>query len=112
MTFRYGWQLFHHNELDRQIKQLYVEYLKTEHLSVEDRLEDPNFAAFTEIGRLMFKTIPEDPTLHEYSRGLPYSGPWSHWRRAKFGDRFHLYFKFNSEPKVIIYGCVVDTKPK
>ena len=39
-------------------------------------------------------------------------GPaFRHWRRAKFGQRFRLFFRFDSKIKIIIFAWVNDKKP-
>ncbi len=37
-------------------------------------------------------------------------GNYRHWRRAKIGQRFRLFFRFDSKTKIIIYAWVNDNK--
>ncbi|WP_425502497.1 type II toxin-antitoxin system YhaV family toxin [Parapusillimonas granuli] len=35
-------------------------------------------------------------------------GPSHHWRGAKIGRRFRLFFQYVSKAKIIAYACVKD----
>jgi toxin YhaV len=36
--------------------------------------------------------------------------PFRHWRRAKIGRRFGLFFRFDSRSRIIIYAWVNDAQ--
>lgn len=112
MTDRYGWKLVFHDTIRDQLVRLYAAFSMTDHLKKEDRELDPNVQLLGALSQLMFKTIPEDPTLSEYSRGVPTSGEWQFWRRVKFGERFTLYFRFHTAPNLIIYALITDSEQK
>ena len=55
-------------------------------------------------------TIPADPTRSEYRQGDTLGPENRHWFRAKFGgQRFRLFFRYDSKTKVIIYAWVNDS---
>jgi toxin YhaV len=61
----------------------------------------------------MFVTIPTDPTQPEYRQGNTLGDDYKHWFRAKFGgQRFRLFFRFDTKAKVIIYAWVNDEDTK
>lgn len=112
MTERYGWKLVFHDTIRGQLERLSAAVTSTDHLSDEDRAPDPNVQLLNALAQLMFKTIPEDPTLPQYSRGVPASGPWQFWRWVKFGERFSLHFRFHTGPNLIIYALITDSQSK
>lgn len=61
------------------------------------------------LARLIFETIPADPTRPEYRQGDTLGTARKHWFRAKFGNgRFRLFFRYDSRTKVIIFAWVND----
>ena len=59
--------------------------------------------------KLLFETIPADPTRPEYRQGDTLRTARKHWFRAKFGNgRFRLFFRYDSTTKVIIFAWVND----
>lgn len=59
--------------------------------------------------KLLFDTIPADPTRSEYRQGETLGNTRKHWFRAKFGNgRFRLFFRYDSKAKVIIFAWVND----
>lgn len=61
------------------------------------------------LARLIFETIPADPTRPEYRQGDTLEKTRKHWFRAKFGNgRFRLFFRYDSKTKVIVFAWVND----
>jgi toxin YhaV len=112
VTKRYGWKIVFHDTIRHQLETLHDAVSRTDHLTHEGRYLDPNVQLWCAVSQLMLKTIPENPMLPEYSRGVPASGPWQFWRLVKFGERFALFFRFHVEPNLIIYALITDTQSK
>lgn len=63
------------------------------------------------LNKLIFQTIPADPTATFYRQGTTLGGAHKHWFRAKFGNgRFRLFFRYSSVEKIIIFAWVNDDK--
>ncbi|MBV5263901.1 type II toxin-antitoxin system YhaV family toxin [Pinisolibacter aquiterrae] len=61
------------------------------------------------LGKLVFQTIPADPTATIYRQGSTLGDDHRHWFRAKFGNgRFRLFFRYDTGAKVIIFAWVND----
>ncbi len=61
------------------------------------------------LGKLVFQTIPADPTAPIYRQGSTLGDGHRHWFRAKFGNgRFRLFFRYDTGAKVIIFAWVND----
>jgi len=56
----------------------------------------------------MLDIVPSDPSCAEYRQGNTLGVVNRHWRRAKIGRRFRLFFRYDSASKVIVYGWVND----
>ena len=57
---------------------------------------------------IMFKEIPLNPMSYAYLQGNTLGSEYRHWKRAKLFTRFRLFFRFNSEQKIILYAWLND----
>jgi toxin YhaV len=106
-----GWQIFAHPLLLDQLERLVgaVE---------EERAKNPrkyqasaNAKLLRALSRLLFETIPDDPARPEYRLGNTLGADHRHWFRAKFGgQRFRLFFRYDSRAKIIVYAWVNDNR--
>jgi toxin YhaV len=107
---RNGWKLLRHPAFDEIHGALMaeVERLKIEH--PENWQSHPKAKLLTRINSLIFDEIPDNPNAAEYQQGNTLGTENRHWRRAKFLQRFRLFFRFDSKSQIIIYGWVNDEK--
>jgi len=105
---RHGWQLYQHpafripfDALTADVEQLSEKNPKTYH-------SHPKTKLLARIKALILDEIPKDPTSSKFLLGNALSPHHRHWRRAKFLKRFRLFFRFNSQQKIIIYAWVND----
>lgn len=108
MIRRHGWHLLFHDCLIGQLRKL-------EDAVVRVKVHDPaGFAAnanvklFNALSRLMLETVPREPNCDEYRQGNTMGPAFRHWRRAKIGRRFRLFFRFDSKTRTIIFAWVND----
>ena len=71
-----------------------------------DALENANVKLYAALAKLMLETIPSDPARDEYRQGNTMGPDFRHWRRAKIGRRFRLFFRYDSRTKIIVYAWV------
>ncbi len=64
------------------------------------------------IAKLAFDVIPQDPGRAEYRQGGTLGEEYKHWFRAKFFQRYRLFFRFHKESKIIVYAWVNDEDSK
>ena len=57
---------------------------------------------------LILEVVPSDPNRDEYRQGNTMGPAFRHWRRAKIGRRFRLFFRFDSKTRIIIFTWVND----
>jgi toxin YhaV len=93
---------------DQQFRQL-VE--QVEALAAKDPVGykgQPATKLLSTINRHIRETIPLDPAASEFRQGNTLGSDNRHWFRAKFHERYRLFYRFSSKEKVIIYAWVND----
>lgn len=110
MIQRHGWNLLFHDCLIAQLQKL-------DAAAARVRAQDParyesnaNTKLFAALANLIFETVPGDPNREEYRQGNTMGPGFRHWRRAKIGRRFRLFFRFDSKTRIIIFTWVNDEK--
>ena len=105
---RHGWTLLFHDCLIDQLRKLH-------HAVQRARRSDPvgfefnaNVKLFHALSRLMLEVIPQDPSRDEYRQENTLGARYRHWRRARIGRRFRLFFRYDSRAKIIVYAWVND----
>lgn len=103
-----GWTLLFHRCLVEQLERL--EAAADRALAGDPRHagENANVKLYAALARLILETVPGDPSRDEYRQGNTLGPAFRHWRRAKIGRRFRLFFRYDSRSKVIIYAWVND----
>lgn len=108
---KYGdWSLLFHRCAREQLERLKA---ASDKAIVSDPQSSPgnaNVKLYAALATLMLETIPSDPSRDEYRQGNTMGPAFRHWRRAKIGRRFRLFFRYDSRTKVIVYAWVNDEK--
>jgi toxin YhaV len=99
--------LFHHCVLE-QLERLKSASDKALATSPATAHENANVKLYAALARLMLETIPSDPARDEYRQGNTMGPDFRHWRRAKIGRRFRVFFRYDSRTRVIVYAWVND----
>lgn len=101
-----GWTILAHPFFLDQLEKLIdaVETLRAK--KPDDYGKNANTKLLAALNKLVFQTIPGDPTATAYRQG---GNTHKHWFRAKFGNgRFRLFFRYDLNAKVIIFAWVND----
>lgn len=104
-----GWTIFAHPLFLDQLEKLTdaVEVLKAN--KPDQYQKNANTKLLAALNKLVFQTIPADPTATVYRQGSTLGEAHKRWFRAKFGSgRFRLFFRYDSTAKVIIFAWVND----
>lgn len=107
---RHGWNLLFHECLSEQLQRLYAAVERAQAQDPAGFESNANVKLFNALSKLMFETVPSDPNREEYRQGNTMGATFRHWRRAKVGRRFRLFFRFDSKTKIIIFAWVNDEK--
>lgn len=100
-----GWNLLFHPLLIEQIKKF--DYAAQQASFNEDNAIVTLLKA---LSKLIYERIPLDPSAPEYRQGTTLGKDYRYWRRAKFCGRFRLYFRYDTNSKIIAYIWVNDSK--
>ena len=104
------WSLLFHRCVLEQLERLKAASDKAIANSPQNALENANVRFYAALAKLMLETIPSDPARDEYRQGNTMGPDFRHWRRARIGRRFRLFFRYDSRTKVIVYAWVNDEK--
>jgi toxin YhaV len=105
-----GWQIFAHPLLLDQIERLTAAVARAKTKDLQGFQKSANAKLLAALRKLMLETIPSDPTRPEYRQGGTLGANRKHWFRAKFGgQRFRLFFRYDSAAKIILFAWVNDT---
>ena len=105
---RHGWTLLFHDCVVEQLRKLHQAARRAEHNSPHDFGSNANVKLFRALSQLMLEVIPGDPSRDEYRQGNTLGASHRHWRRAKIGRRFRLFFRYDSRSRVIVFAWVND----
>jgi toxin YhaV len=105
-----GWTLYWHPAFKEQFDKTLsaVQAIKDNRpreLSSNDRAK-----LLKRVLEIIVDEIPEDPHHAKFAQGNTLGETNRFWRRAKFLQRFRLFFRFSSSAKIIIYAWVNDEK--
>ena len=105
---RNGWSLLFHDCLIEQLQKLKS---ASDRARASDSINfeaNANVKLYHALSQLILETVPGDPSREEYRQGNTMGVDYRHWRRAKIGRRFRLFFRYDSKAKVIIFVWVND----
>ena len=108
MIRRHGWTLLFHDAIAQQLTRLHGAVERARAQEPTELEANANAKLFRALSRLIFETIPGDPAREEYRLGNTMGDGHRHWRRAKVGRRFRLFFRFDSASWIIIFAWVND----
>ena len=103
-----GWRLFAHPLFAQQLERLTarVEILAAKGPTTYK--DQPATKLLATIRRYILEVIPRDPNASEFRQGNTLGEDNRHWFRAKFHERYRLFYRFSSQDRVIIYAWVND----
>ena len=105
---RHGWVLLFHGCVIEQLQKLHAATRRAQENAPEGFGSNANVKLFRALSQLMLDVVPSDPARDEYRQGNTLGPAHRHWRRAKIGRRFRLFFRYDSKARVIVYAWVND----
>ncbi len=103
-----GWRLFLYPLFENQLKKL-TEAVEELSISQPDTYrEHPKAKLLATIHRHVTEIIPRDPNAPEFRQGDTLGPDNRHWFRAKFHQRYRLFFRFSTKDRVFVYVWVND----
>jgi len=105
---RHGWKLYRSSAFADALDRLEADVARLAADRPLDHGNHPKAKLLARIRDLIFEEIPRDPNANVYGLGNTLGPAHRHWRRAKFLQRFRLFFRFDSASRIIIYAWVND----
>jgi toxin YhaV len=107
---RHGWTVLFHACLIEQLEKLQLAVERARDGDPQGYTANANYKLFKALSLLILETVPTDPGKDEYRQGNTMGPQWRHWRRAKIGQCFRLFFRYDSTSKIIVFAWVNDTQ--
>jgi len=104
-----GWTLYWHPAFQEKFENLLAIVQDIQANRPQDLEENGHAKLLKRIVDIMVVEIPQDPDHAKYIQGNTLGKAYRNWRRAKFLQRFRLFFKFSSTHKIIIFAWVNDS---
>lgn len=105
---RHGWILLFHDCIVEQLRKLHAATERAQRKDPQGFESNANVKLFEALAQLIHEVVPSDPGRDEYRQGNTLGPEHRHWRRAKIGRRFRLFFRYDSKSKTIVYAWVND----
>jgi toxin YhaV len=106
---RHGWTLLFHDGFVNQIEKLAKSVSRIKQKRPHELNSNATYKLYAALSHLVMDVIPQDPNSDRFRQGNTLGTEHRHWRRAKIGRRFRLFFRFDSRSKVIVFAWVNDT---
>ncbi|MDR2240006.1 MAG: type II toxin-antitoxin system YhaV family toxin [Zoogloeaceae bacterium] len=107
---RHGWTLLFHECVIGQLRRLHKAATRAERNDPQGFESNANVKLFRALSQLILEVVPSDPARDEFRQGNTFGTAHRHWRRAKIGRRFRLFFRYDSRVKVIVFAWVNDAQ--
>ena len=105
---RHGWILLFHDCIVEQLQKLHVATERARRNDPKGYQSNANVKLFRALTHLILEAVPGDPGRDGYRLGNTLGPAFHHWRRAKIGRRFRLFFRYDSRSRTIVFAWVND----
>lgn len=107
-----GWSIYAHPVFLDQLDAL-IEEVEARKARDPDGWRKKNCTKrLAAILQLVRDRIPSDPGAPDFRQGNTLGSNRKHWFRAKFFQQYRLFYRFNSEAKIIVLAWVNDEKTR
>ncbi|MBN6742724.1 type II toxin-antitoxin system YhaV family toxin [Acidithiobacillus sp. MC6.1] len=98
----HGWTLFFHPCLVEQLLKLKAAADRASATDPAGFEANANVKLYLALSHLILEVVSQDPGNEEYRQGHTMGQDYRHWRRAKIGRRFRLFFRYDSKARIIV----------
>ena len=105
-----GWRLYVHPLFDQQLQRLGDQVEALAAIDPVSYKQRPVAKLLATVHRLIFETIPRDPNSADFRQGNTLGADNRHWFRAKFHQRYRLFYRFSSKEKILVYAWMSDER--
>ena len=90
---QHGWTLLFHDNLIEQMMKLCAAVLRAQEDDPHGFGSNANDKFFRALVQLIQNVVPSNPARDEYRQSNTMRPVYRHWRRAKLGRRYRLFFR-------------------
>jgi toxin YhaV len=105
---RNGWKLYSYPLFADQLNLLVEKVEKLARQSPVTYTSEPAAKLLATIEDLIYKQIPSNSEAPQFRQGNTLGKENKHWFRAKFHQRYRLFFRYSTKHKVIVYAWLND----
>jgi len=103
-----GWVVAAHPLFLSQVEALISEVEKAKASNPDTYRRKPAAKRLAAIRKLAFTEIPSDLAHPKYRLGTTMGADYRYWRRAKFFERYRLFFRYKEADRLIVLVWVND----
>lgn len=105
-----GWALYQYRLFAEQVRSLKEEVKALAQRDPAGYKSHSKTKLLASIYEVITSRVPSNPDHQDFRQGHTLGKGNSHWRRVKKGlpNRYRLFFRFTSEPPIIIYVWIND----
>lgn len=103
-----GWVIAAHSLFLSQVEALIAEVAKAKAAHPDTYLGKPAAKRLAAIRKLALTEIPSNPGHHKYRLGTTMGDDYRYWRRAKFFERYRLFFRYSEADRLVVLAWVND----
>jgi toxin YhaV len=104
-----SWALYQHPIFRDQLNALVAEVeALAQRLAPREYERHPKVRLLARVRKIILEDIPRQPASRAFEQGNTLGSARRHWRRAKFNQRFRIFFRFHTGSRVIVYAWMND----
>jgi toxin YhaV len=104
-----GWVIVAHPIFLAEVESLVAQVEAAKKSNPDTYQQKPVTKRLAAIRKLAFHDIPSDPGHARYRLGNTMGADYRFWRRAKFFERYRLFFRYSEKERVIVLAWVNDS---
>ena len=104
----HGWLLLAHPHFEDQYSRWFNEVKRLAKAKPETYKTHEKTKRLAALDKLVFETIPQDPTHQRFLLGNSLGESNKAWRRAKLGSQYRVFFRFDSKAQILVFAWVND----
>ncbi len=105
---RHGWILLFHDCIVAQLRNLHAAAERAQRRDPQGFESNANVKLFRALSQTILEAVPSDPGRDTFRQGNTLGPAHRHWRRAKIGRRFRLFFRYDTRSRTIVFAWVND----
>lgn len=103
-----GWTLLFHDAFIAQLTALARAAEKAQKKGPAAAEKSQSVKLLSALSDHIFRIVPEDPAHPKFEQGNTLSPRHRGWRRAKFFQRYRLFFRFHTTSRIVVFAWVYD----